>query len=380
VAPFPPAVEDYVPPASSGVSSISNSDGTLVISPTTGNAVASLNLAHANTWTALQTFGTNLSVLGAQFAGSAPTTDQVIQYNGTNWVAATIASGVSSVSNADGTLTISPTSGAVVASINLAHANTWGGAQTFTASATFSSGFAANADSSIEGSLALQTGVTHGDSQVLLIAYSSSSTLLGTNAAGRLSIDPANVFGGVVTANQVLDDGSGDMTVKATLTIANQLHFTNPSEGVEVWWGAGASGGAYIWVDTNNTNADAMQLNTSAETIAAGYTLSVAAVSNTSDGRLKPDFQPYDADVLQELRRVRFGRYSKMGYAGHLTSLGGFRAGVAAESLPPTVNEQDDDGWFHIRHPDSVAWLTGVCQALLRRIDQLEGELARKAS
>lgn len=38
----------------SGVSSVSNSDGTLTISPTTGAVVASLNLAHANTWTAEQ--------------------------------------------------------------------------------------------------------------------------------------------------------------------------------------------------------------------------------------------------------------------------------------------------------------------------------------
>ena len=37
-----------------GVSSVTNSDGTLNISPTTGDVVASLNLANANTWTAAQ--------------------------------------------------------------------------------------------------------------------------------------------------------------------------------------------------------------------------------------------------------------------------------------------------------------------------------------
>lgn len=45
---------------SAGVSSISNSDGTLTISPTTGSAVASLNLGNANTWTALQTFSSGI--------------------------------------------------------------------------------------------------------------------------------------------------------------------------------------------------------------------------------------------------------------------------------------------------------------------------------
>ena len=38
------------------VNSISNSDGSLTISPTTGSVVGSLNIAHSNTWTALQSF------------------------------------------------------------------------------------------------------------------------------------------------------------------------------------------------------------------------------------------------------------------------------------------------------------------------------------
>lgn len=46
------------------VSSVSNSDGTLTISPTTGSVVASLALGHANTWTALQQF-TNFTGFGS---------------------------------------------------------------------------------------------------------------------------------------------------------------------------------------------------------------------------------------------------------------------------------------------------------------------------
>lgn len=45
------------------------------------------------------------------------------------------AGAVSGVSNSDGTLTVSPTTGAVVASINLAHANTWTGQQKLNAAA-----------------------------------------------------------------------------------------------------------------------------------------------------------------------------------------------------------------------------------------------------
>ena len=44
---------------------------------------------------------------------------------------------VTSVSNTNGTLTVSPTTGAVVASLNLGQANTWTGAQTFTANTNF---------------------------------------------------------------------------------------------------------------------------------------------------------------------------------------------------------------------------------------------------
>jgi hypothetical protein len=45
---------------------------------------------------------------------------------------------VSSVANSDGTLTISPTTGAVVASLALGHANTWTAAQTVTSNLTVS--------------------------------------------------------------------------------------------------------------------------------------------------------------------------------------------------------------------------------------------------
>lgn len=49
---------DYWSPGSlaSPVRSVSNSDSTLIISPTTGTVVASLNLANANTWTGGQTY------------------------------------------------------------------------------------------------------------------------------------------------------------------------------------------------------------------------------------------------------------------------------------------------------------------------------------
>lgn len=71
---------------SGGVTSVSNSDGTLTISPTTGVVVASLALGHANTWTGLQTFGNDISFGGATLNITSLVTGNLIQYNGTNWV------------------------------------------------------------------------------------------------------------------------------------------------------------------------------------------------------------------------------------------------------------------------------------------------------
>lgn len=52
------------------VSSVSNADGTLTISPTTGAVVASLALGHANAWTGQQTFGTSSPIFSTMTLGS----------------------------------------------------------------------------------------------------------------------------------------------------------------------------------------------------------------------------------------------------------------------------------------------------------------------
>lgn len=122
------------------VSSVSNSDGTLTISPTTGVVIASIALGHANTWTATQTFS---NIIDSAIAGGGTQCVQVSNtglLSGTGLACGSGSSAVTSVSNSDGTLTISPTTGAVIASIALGHANTWTAQQIINKNATPSGG------------------------------------------------------------------------------------------------------------------------------------------------------------------------------------------------------------------------------------------------
>lgn len=57
-------------PGGSIANSVSNVDGTITISPTTGAVVASLALGHANKWTALQTVSFNAGTLPAALTGT----------------------------------------------------------------------------------------------------------------------------------------------------------------------------------------------------------------------------------------------------------------------------------------------------------------------
>ncbi len=89
------------------------------------------------------------------------------------------AGGVTSVTSTDGTLTISPNTGAVVASLNLAKANTWTAAQTFNASTTFPG-------SGIWGSSGnVGIGTTNPGAKLDVIgSVRSSSQLISTVASG----------------------------------------------------------------------------------------------------------------------------------------------------------------------------------------------------
>lgn len=124
----------------SGATSITNATpGSDFVSPNAGTAYVAGNK---------QTFAPNGSFSGINVGGVSadPSTlgNGDIWYNttsntfnvrqgGTTQTLAVGTGAVSSVSNSNNTLTVTPTTGAVVASLNLANANTWSGQQTFVA-------------------------------------------------------------------------------------------------------------------------------------------------------------------------------------------------------------------------------------------------------
>lgn len=105
---------------------------------------------------------------------------------------------VSSVSNADGTLTISPTTGAVVASIALAHANTWTGLQQFNANASTTA--------------LTVSGNTYLNNPALLNKFTAIATTssIFVNSAGTGQVPQLVVIGGDITklAGPYSDSGS----------------------------------------------------------------------------------------------------------------------------------------------------------------------------
>ena len=100
--------------ATGGVESTSNIDGSLTISPTTGAVVASLNVGHANTFSAEQTFSNHITIDGYQVDLSAGAiSGQVLEYNGTSFIATSSAPGGVTSLTGGGGVTVSSSTGAI---------------------------------------------------------------------------------------------------------------------------------------------------------------------------------------------------------------------------------------------------------------------------
>lgn len=117
------------------------------------------------------------------------------------------SSNVNSVSNVDGTLTISPTTGAVVSSLNLSHVNSWSGGQTFTNATTtklFLSGTftdSTNASGTL-GQLLQSTGTS------TLWVATSSLGISGSLSGGTKGFVTAWSTPTTVTSGALIDNGT----------------------------------------------------------------------------------------------------------------------------------------------------------------------------
>src|SRR6516162_2418136 len=243
----PAALKTFVT-TSGVVTSITNSDGTLTISPTTGAAVGSLALGHANSWTALQTFTTLTASSTVTLTGiSTAAGTTCLALNASNQIvgsgSACGAGGgaVTSVSNADGTLTITPTTGAVVASLALGHANTWSGVQSFT-----------------NGDLSL-LGATSGNTLLEATAAAGAGTVatFPANTGIVAELNLAQTFSAVQTfsaSNGIVYSGAATGTQVACLGLDASNNVIKSAAACGSG-GGGTPGGAASSIQYNNAGA-----------------------------------------------------------------------------------------------------------------------------
>jgi len=195
------------------VSSVSNSDGTLTISPTTGAVVASIALGHANTWSGQQTFvapilGTPASGVATNLTGTA---------SGLTAGTATTANGLTSATT---TVSVSaataPTNGQILTATSGTTA-TW--------QSPTGGGNVSNVGTPTNGQIAQWTGATTIQGITLVpvasggtnLASGTSGGILGYTASGTLASS------GLLTANAlVLGGGAG-----ATPTVLGSLGTTS---------------------------------------------------------------------------------------------------------------------------------------------------------
>ena len=154
--------------------------------------------------------------------------------------------GVTSVTNSDSTLTISPTTGAVIASLNTTHANSWTGAQTFTTSTNFPNGIWNSIGNVGIGTTAIGNGElvvnqpnANGD---IFSASVSGSTKFKVDNTGALTSAAYNNAGGLLyTSTTGLIGQTGIGTVAQCL-----IGGATPG-----WASCSSAAGGSFWQDLN---------------------------------------------------------------------------------------------------------------------------------
>lgn len=263
--------------------------------------LGNVGIATSSPYAALSLGGGNL-VLGAITAGGTPgdlflpklgtAAGSFLAVDGTGKVIATTSpsggGAVSSVSNADGTLTISPTTGAVVASLNLANSNTWSVTQTFTPQISINGlntgkGAGGRGNDTAFGVGSLPSDSTGNDNTAIgfntLISLTSSSqdTAIGDRAL-RLVTGGLNTAVGSAALNN-LGTGIGNTVVGANaMSSASGATFGNVAIGTGAGnSGAGVySGNTYVGYEAAE-NAAGLQSSTTVMGYESGFNLGTAS-------------------------------------------------------------------------------------------------------
>ena len=172
---------------------------------------------------------------------------------------------VTSVSNSDGTLTISPTTGAVVASLALGHAQTWTALQGFNSGVNL---VGTTSPFEVQGSA--------GTAGLCLTSAGAGATpTWGTCGGGggggisglTLNFIPKAGSSTTLTANSALDDG---VTTAATITSSEPIAITGATHGITIPAGtavAGAAGKVIYASDATNGYGELNENNTGASRI-----------------------------------------------------------------------------------------------------------------
>lgn len=243
--------------SAANVASVSNSDGTLTISPTTGAVVASIALGHANTWSGQQTFvapilGTPASGVATNLTGTASGLTA-----GTVTTNANLTGDVTSVGNAT-TLATTQTA-----------AHTWSAAQTYSAGEINSTSAASgNSAKQFTGTLLTGAGTTNTLPQTLfqptgttaVTTWSTSGTIIGANVVSGFAGNFLDFHvAGAASVFSVSSAGTINASGQITGSIVNAATgFSDVATGYYTWVGRSvlrsAANGSVTFSNQTETN------------------------------------------------------------------------------------------------------------------------------
>jgi hypothetical protein len=303
-----------------------------------------------------------------------------------------LTTGVSSVTNGDGTLTISPTNGAITASLNSSHANAWTGLQQFNANASSTQ---ESATAAFFGGTATLTFTSAGR---LGIGTTSPDTFLTINGShpqmdfqdsvnGRsFYVGEPDGFNGVL--NQI---GGGNIFFKTNnstlLTLVGgsvAAYFTNANVGVGTStpysrftiWGSDAASSTAAFSVINNASTTVFSVFDGGNAQLSG------TLTQSSDQRLKTNIATLDASTsLAAINSLSPVAYDWLDPEKGGVRQYGFIAQQVQQVFPNLVSTTSataltPDGTLGLNYLGLIAPLVEAVQGLSARLSSLDATIA----